>query len=101
MRCRTCRRAVLCLAIVYCLNTSWSSVARADNALPPKITAVTSDIALSTLTVKGANFGTAPVLSFGAYGNLQLISRADTLITARLPAGVLPGSYLLTLLVNN
>ena len=101
MTSRTYRHAVLSLTIVCCLNTSWISLARADNALPPKIIAATVDSTLTTLTVKGGNFGTAPILSLGAYGNLQLISRADTLITARLPAGVLPGSYLLTLLANN
>jgi len=98
----TCRHAIACLAIVCWMNVSWVSDARADNLLPPKVNAASADAALSTLTVKGANFGTAlPALSLGGYGNLQVLSHADTLITARLPPGVLPGSYLLTLSVNN
>ena len=101
MTSRTPRQALSCLIMLYFLGLSWIPAAGADTAPPPKISAASTDATASVLTVKGANFGAAPVVAFGAYGNLQLISRTDALITARLPAGVPPGSYLLTLTVNN
>ena len=84
--------AVILLAITACVSISTQPLAA------PVMTSVTVDPGLTTLTVKGTGFGTSgAVLTLGSVGNLRITSQTNTLITAMLPAGVAPGSYLLSL----
>jgi len=59
----------------------------------------TGDLQAGTLTLNGANFGaSAPMVTLGGFaGPLVLTSATPTHVVATLPAGVAPGSYLVTL----
>lgn len=62
------------------------------------LTNAAANPAETQLTVTGANFTTSGnTVSFGAYGNLAIISQNTTTIVATLPTpAVAPGSYLVT-----
>jgi hypothetical protein len=62
------------------------------------LTNAAANSAETQLTVTGANFTTSGnTVSFGAYGNLAIVSQNATTIVATLPApAVAPGSYLVT-----
>jgi hypothetical protein len=77
------------------------SAARADSPRFPIMTSVSADPALTTLSVQGASLSGSAILTLAGYGNLQLTAQSDNLITALLPPGVQPGSYLLTLTLKN
>ena len=57
------------------------------------------DSATNTVRLDGANFGTAPpTVTLGAYTTpLAIVSASSNQVVATLPAGVAPGTYLLTL----
>jgi hypothetical protein len=87
--------ALVVLTIAVGLSISTRSFAA---PAPPVMTSVTVDAGLTTLTIKGTGFGTSgAVVTLGNTGSLTITSQTDTLITATLPAGVAPGSYLLSL----
>ena len=99
-------RHKLGLATLGCLAACWlqvltMSAASADIPHLPIMTAVSADPALTTLTVQGASLSGTAILTLAGYGNLQLTSQSDNVITALLPPGVQPGSYLLTLTLKN
>lgn len=74
-------------------------VSGAALAAPPLITSASVDTVAGTITVGGANFGTpAPQVTLGAYATaLTVVSASTSSVVAKLPSGIVPGSYLLTL----
>ena len=91
---------VIVLAMAACLSSSAQPLAPTAPG-SPVMTSVTVDAGLTTLTVRGTAFGTSgAVLTLGTVGNLTITSQTNTLVTARLPAGVASGSYLLSLSVG-
>ena len=70
---------------------------------PPIMTSVVPDAGLTTLTIGGTNLGapgTTTVNIDNYAAPLTLTSVTSTSVVANLPAGIAPGSYLLTLTVS-
>ena len=68
------------------------------------ITSATPDATLTTVTIYGRNFTRFPGLSVSLSGYstpLGIVSMSDTMVLARLPAGVPPGTYWLSLQTSN
>jgi len=90
------------LAVLGSLCMCIFAAAPAKAALPPVITGVTADYAISpaTITITGRNFGslTPTVTLDGA--TLVVSTYTSTSVTALLPANLAPGSYQLALTDN-
>jgi hypothetical protein len=73
--------------------------ASAQTSPQPIITDVSGDLGSNTLTINGVNFGSlSPQITIGAYSAPLVVTTATwTHVVATLPAGIPPGSYLLTL----
>src|SRR6266702_4129923 len=93
-------RHIFFAVLFACVSASFVMPARADQ--PPLIvTSATVDPALARVTINGANFvggkNTPTQVFLGAtLTPLTVLAISDSEITALLPAGVAPGSYLLT-----
>src|SRR6266702_3984412 len=93
-------RHIFFAVLFACVSASFVMPARADQ--PPLIvTSATVDPALARVTIHGANFvggkNTPTQVFLGAtLTPLTVLAISDSEITALLPAGVAPGSYLLT-----
>ncbi len=83
----------LCL----CLVLSVATAVYADELTVPFVADATENAAGTQIVINGVGFGTlAPNVSLGDTA-LSLVSFSNTKITAKLPSGLVPGSYLLTI----
>ena len=100
MNSRTLRRCAVALALVLPLVLT-VALADDDQHEPLILTAVPDSSASPTqLTITGENFGTLkPVVTLDLIP-LTVVSFGSTAVTALLPAGLTPGTYLLTLQQN-
>jgi hypothetical protein len=90
----------LMLAIVmalFCVLFAGTTMA-ADKVF---IKGVDVDLELLSLTIHGTGFDTVhdTTVTLGTFGELDITSETSTEITATLPAGISPGSYLLRVMV--
>jgi hypothetical protein len=100
------KKQLLALALVAALALAGSSWA-ASNQKPPIITtyaAAGSD--LLSMTISGVSFagasGSHTTVTLGSYAiPLTITSMTNSSITVLLPAGIEPGSYLLTIATSN
>ena len=69
---------------------------------PPFVSSVIADPALTSITINGTNLGAAgnTTVTLDTLPNLTLTTVTATSVVATLPAGLSPGSYLLTLTVT-
>ena len=90
----------LFLAVV--VTAALAGAARADSKNDPMIVEARANAAQSILEIRGFNLaGTKPVLVLGSLPTpLQILSTTSTRMEALLPAGLEPGSYLLSLTVK-
>lgn len=95
-------RILMAVAAVAAAFHAPASHASASNDNDAVITEVRANAAGSALVVTGANLGGGtPKLTLGTLATpLAVTSASSTQIVAQLPAGVSPGSYLLTLTVG-
>ena len=93
------RITVLALAVACSAVSLTSQSVVAATSPSPLITSVTADPLLTTLTITGANLGSpgATVVTLDSYPQLVLTTITNTSVVATLPAGIMPGSYLLML----
>jgi hypothetical protein len=87
------------LAVAALLHAAMSAALAGNDDLAPVINAAVPDFGANPtqLTIKGENLGSLkPFVSLDALP-LVVSSYTSTVVTAWLPAGLLPGSYLLTL----
>lgn len=72
-----------------------ASVAAHENKNDPTITEAFADVGAGEIEIIGTNFGTAPTVSLGEFGLLNVTLATDSKILADLPVGILAGDYLL------
>jgi len=85
----------MCLTFAAAAIVSTSALAKTQAV----VDSVSADSGLVSLTMIGSNFSTVKkldVLMAGVATPLPIVSMTDTALVARLPAGIAPGSYLVT-----
>ena len=93
----TTLRAFLLFAVAV---LAWTPSAWSE---PPgiSITSAVADAASNTLTITGVNFAASNAVKLGDYPALHVVSSSATSIVALLPAGIAPGTYLLSIAPMN
>lgn len=83
------------LAALMALSATTTAFAQS----PPIMADARVNFAANTVQINGVNFGTVPpMVTLGAYPSpLAIVSATANQVVAKLPAGVPPGTYLLTL----
>jgi Collagen triple helix repeat (20 copies) len=94
------RRAVV--TALFFLSTAWWPVLQAQQHNAPVLSnATVTTSAQPTIAIGGSSFGVIPPSVTLDGLPLNVISYSDTLVVAFLPAGVTPGTYLLSLTNNS
>ena len=86
------------LKLALCLTATLPVAAYAQQSVLPQINKVLESADQTRLTISGVGFGTATPGVQIPGAKLAVVSSSDTSIVATLPAGTLPGSYLLTVI---
>jgi hypothetical protein len=89
------RGLALVLALMCGAGALQAQGSKKPSTPAPIISNARVDLATSTLTIEGTDFGTAPQVTFDTM-LVGVWTATPTLIVAELPAAVVPGSYLLT-----
>jgi Collagen triple helix repeat (20 copies)/IPT/TIG domain len=90
----------LVLSVTVALPLAPSALAASPAVPPPFMTEVVPNTATNSVTISGTNLGSAgftTVMLDGSATPLTLTTVTNTSVVATLPAGLPPGSYLLTL----
>jgi hypothetical protein len=95
-------RALIALTAALMLSASVMPLAAQGINAKPQIAAAASDPALTTLFVNGENFTSNALVYLAGVplGNV-VVSSGGTQLSAALPAGLLPGSYRITIVQGN